>query len=258
MKRVILTTLLIVMPIFFIGCMGKTPYTKRHQLMLVSVEEENALGLQASNDILQKEKLSSDRVATQMVKRVGANIAKVADRNDFQWEFHLIDKDELNAFCLPGGKVFVYTGLLKVAKSEAQLATVMSHEIAHAIARHGAEKMSMQQATNIGKSLLTSALGITNSKWASTFDMAYGFGSSVGLVLPHSRKQESEADKIGLILMAKASYNPNDALNFWYNMQKLNQADGGFTFLRTHPTDSDRIESIKKLLPDIVKNYYKK
>ncbi len=258
MKRVILTTLLIVMPIFFIGCMGKTPYTKRHQLMLVSVEEENTLGLQASNNILKKEKLSSDKVAIQMVKKVGANIAKVADRSDFKWEFNLIDKDELNAFCLPGGKVFVYTGLLKVAKSESQLATVMSHEIAHAIARHGAEKMSMQQATNVGKNLLTSALGINNSKWTSTFDMAYGFGSNVGLVLPHSRKQESEADRIGLILMAKASYNPNDALEFWYNMQKLNQADEGFVFLRTHPTDSDRIENIKKLLPDIVKSYYKK
>lgn len=258
MKRVILITLLILVPIFFVGCMGKTPYTKRNQLMLVSVEEEKALGLQASGDILKTEKLSSDKMATQMLKRVGANIAKVADKSDFQWEFYLIDKDELNAFCLPGGKVFVYTGILKVAKSEAQLATVMSHEIAHAIARHGAEKMSMQQATDIGKGLLTSALGIANSEWAGAFDTAYGVGTSVGVVLPHSRKQESEADKIGLILMAKASYNPNDALEFWYNMQKLSQGDGGFAFLRTHPTDSTRIENIKKLLPDIIKNYYKK
>ena len=258
MKRVILTTLLVLTPIFFLGCMGKTPYTKRHQLMLVSVEEENALGLQASQDILKKEKLSSDKVATQMVKRVGANIAKVADRSDFKWEFHLIEKDVVNAFCLPGGKVFVYSGLLKIAKSEAEIATVIAHEVAHAIARHGAERMSMQQASNIGKSLLTSALGIQDSKWAGAFDMAYGVGANVGLVLPYSRKQEFEADRIGLILMAKASYNPNDALEFWYNMQKLNQGDGGFAFLRTHPTDSDRVENIKKLLPNIIKTYYKK
>lgn len=258
MKRVILATLLILTPIFFIGCMGKTPYTKRTQLMLVSPEEENALGLQASQDILAKEKLSSDRVATQMVKRVGSNIAKVADKSDFKWEFHLIDKDVVNAFCLPGGKVFVYTGLLKIAKSESEIATVIAHEVAHAIARHGAERISMQQASDIGKNLLTSALGIANSEWAGAFDTAYGIGANVGLVLPYSRKQEFEADKIGLILMAKASYNPNDALSFWYNMQKLNQGDSGLAFLRTHPTDDERIESIKKLLPDIIKNYYKK
>ncbi len=244
---------LVLISFFFTGCVvNKAPYTKRTQLVLVDKTEEERMGIEAASEILRTSKLSTDKRATAMVKEVGQAIARVSGEN-FNWEFHLIEDEVVNAFCLPAGKVFVYSGLLNLIENKDELATVIAHEVAHAIARHGVERMSMQQASEFGKNLITQALGVSNSKWASAFDMAYGLGSNVGLILPYSRKQEFEADKIGLILMAKAGYELNYALSFWNKMQKMNKGSGsGFAFLNTHPTDEERIKNIEKLIPNII------
>lgn len=244
--------------LFFImsGCgLATTPYTERSQFMLVSESEEVALGEQSRDEILKKSKLSEDKKLTEMVEQVGEAIAKVSGRDDFQWEFYLIEDKQVNAFCLPGGKVFVYSGLMKLVKSESELATVISHEVAHAIARHGAERMSMSKASTLGKSVISQALGLGSSEWAGTFDMAYGVGVNYGLILPYSREQEYEADRIGLILMEKAGFKLEDALSFWKSMNSLTDGSSGFDFASTHPSSQKRIAKIQELIPTIKSKY---
>lgn len=253
MKIIIKYILLILISFLFVSC-AKTPYTKRSQFIMMDVNQEMRLGLQEAKKILKSEKISRDRRKTAMVKRVGKKIAKVSAQNNFKWEFFLIDKDILNAFCLPGGKVFVYKGIFKAVKNEDQLAVVMGHEIAHALARHGAERMSMVQLSNIGKNILTKTLG--GSKYANIANIAYGMTQNYGLVLPYSRKFEYEADEIGLYLMTKAGYNPKEAIKFWQNMRKLKNGNNPPTFLSTHPADYNRIKKLKKLIPKALK-YYK-
>ncbi len=188
------------------------------------------------------------------VQRVGKRIAKAAAQPGYKWQFFVIEKDQLNAFCLPGGKVFVYTGLFKAVQNEDQLAVVMGHEIAHAIARHGAERMSMMQLGRMGKEIAAKTLG--GGQYSQAINQAYGVGETYGMVLPFSRKFEYEADEIGLYLMTKAGYNPNEAVRFWDNMRRLKQ--GSKTppeFLSTHPADLNRIKRIRSLIPIAQKNY---
>jgi len=236
------------------------PYTGRNHLVLVSQREESAMGVQAYQETLQKARLSRDRSSTEMIRRVGRRLAKVADRPDFQWEFNLVDDDKtVNAFCLPGGKVAVYSGLLPVARDEEGIAVVMGHEIAHALARHGAERMSQGMLANLGGQALSVALAKQPAATQQVYSQAYGVGVTLGVLLPYSRGQESEADHIGLILMAKAGYNPSRALEFWKRME---QASGGGSesplaaFTRTHPTDARRQEQIRQWLPEITRQYY--
>lgn len=233
------------------GC-ASVGMTGRRQLMLVSEGEEAALGLQAYQDVLSKSKVSADAKNTQLVNKVGAAIAAASGAN-YDWKFVLIDDKQVNAFCLPGGKVAVYTGILPYTQTEEGLAVVIAHEVAHALARHGAERMSQQMMMDTGLSLTGAALGQNANK--DLIMSALGLGSQVGVMLPYSRKHEYEADYIGLLLMAEAGYNPQAAVDFW---QRMSSAGGGAAqpeFLSTHPADASRIAEIKKHLPEAMQYY---
>ncbi len=233
------------------GC-STVPYTNRRQFNLVSEGEEDTLGAQAYAEVKSKNKISSDAQANAMVKRIGAAIAAAAEKPEYKWEFVVIDDPKtMNAFCLPGGRVAVYTGILPITQDENGLAVVMSHEVAHALARHGAERMSQQQIVGIGEQVAVQAGVIRTPAGLQMVQMAYG----VGVGLPHNRGQESEADHIGLILMAKAGYDPRAAVPFWERMKSA----GGQKppeFLSTHPSDEARIQKIKEELPEAL-TYYK-
>ena len=242
-----LSTLFIVI-FFMTGCGTTTvPVTGRSQVMLVSEKQTLDMGLKSYREFLEKAKISDDIEATKMVKRVGRKIAKVSNRDDFNWEFNLVENKQINAFCLPGGKVIVYTGILKVAKNEDQLATVMSHEIAHALARHGAERMSHSMISNSLYSLGSILVQSKAPQYSSTFKQAYGLGSQIGFMLTYSRKHEYEADEIGVYLMHKAGYDINEALKFWQNMKKQSKSTQP-EFMSTHPHSENRIKKISEII----------
>ncbi len=232
------------------GCgFQKVEHTNRTQLITMGHSQEMQLGLQASEQIKKenKEHLNSDKEFTQRVQTIGRKIAAVANRPDFKWEFHTISKDTLNAFCLPGGKVFVYKGILKAAKNDDQLATVIAHEIAHALAHHGAERASMNQIVGIGGQLLGAAVQAKVPQYHNSIAIAYGYGAQLGVVLPYSRTHELEADQIGLILMTQAGYDTKEALKFWENMGEASgKKQSGNDFFSTHPTNEKRIEQIRQ------------
>jgi predicted Zn-dependent protease len=231
-----------------VGC-ATVPYTNRKQFLLLSEGEETALGLQSFQEVMSQEKLSTDPAANALVAQVGSRIAAATGKN-YQWEFKVVDKpDTVNAFCLPGGKVVVYTGLLPVAKDEAGLAVVVGHEVAHAIARHGGERVSEGMLTNVGLQAVSAAMGAKDPETVKTVTGLLGAGVQVGVMLPFSRDQESEADRLGLIFMAKAGYDPEAAVGFW---QRMSQASQGAPpeFLSDHPSDARRIKQIQGWLPE--------
>jgi predicted Zn-dependent protease len=228
------------------GC-ATAPITGRSQLMLVSVEQETALGVQAYREMLQKEPVTDDPRYTAPVLRITERLEEAANRPDLRWEVSVIEEDKtVNAFALPGGKIGVYTGIFPVAQTEAGLAIIMGHELGHVIARHGAERMSQQLGAQILGTAL--AVGFQASPYANTIMAAYGLGAQVGVLLPYSRLQESEADRIGLILAAKAGYDPQAAVGVWRRMAKL-PGRRPPPFLSTHPAPESRIEDIQKFLP---------
>jgi len=236
------------------GC-ATNPYTGRDQLLLISSGQEQQLGKQARDDILSKEPVTKDPKYTGPVIKSGTRIADAAQRPDYDWEFHVIDKpDVVNAFALPGGYVFVYTGLFELAGTEPQLATVIGHEAAHIIARHGAERMSMSMVSGLGQQLALTALG-GGSQTANIFRVAFGVGANVGVILPYSRIQEYEADEIGLRLMAQAAYDPRNALDFWAKMVEKSGGNAPPAFLSTHPAGTDRIENIQAMMPEAMQVY---
>ncbi|MDD5716556.1 MAG: M48 family metallopeptidase [Sulfuricurvum sp.] len=232
------------------GC-ATTPVTNRTQFMMISPNEEMAMGVSEAQKVVQTSKISTDKALQERVRRIGQKIAAVSGRNDFEWEFTVIDDATPNAFCLPGGKVFFYTGILKITDNDDQIATVMGHEIAHALARHGAERMSMQNMSNMGAQVLATALNIP-SQYQGLYSQAYGITSQVGLILPYSRKFENEADQIGVYLMWKAGYNPSQALKFWENMARMSESSQKPpAFLSTHPADEERIRKIRDYIPHL-------
>jgi metalloendopeptidase OMA1, mitochondrial len=240
------------------GC-ATAPYTGRKQVLMVSQEQELSLGYQAFKQIKGKSRPSQDQALQARVRRVGERIAQAADRPDYQWEFIVFDDDKnANAFCLPGGKVGIYTGLFKYLKSDGDLATVISHEAAHALARHAGERLSQSTLAQMGGTALSIGLGALGvSPTAGRVAMqGYGLGTQVGVLLPYSRVQESEADRIGLILMAKAGYDPELAVQFWerFATGKKDQAQVP-QFLSTHPSDATRIQNIRAHLPE-ARQYY--
>lgn len=229
------------------GC-ATTPVTNRTQFMMISPDQEMALGATEAKKVVESSKISTDKVLQDRVKRIGQRIAAVSGRSDFAWEFTVIQDDTPNAFCLPGGKVFFYTGILKITENDDQIATVMGHEIAHALARHGAERMSMQTASNVGAQVLAAALNVP-AQYQNLYSQAYGITSQVGLILPYSRKFEHEADQIGVYLMVKAGYNPAQAIKFWENMARLStNSQKPPAFLSTHPADGERIREIREYI----------
>jgi len=235
----------------FLAACEAAPVTGRKQLVLMSDSESTKMGLDAYQKILKESKLSTDQTLIARVRRVGSRIAVASGRTDFKWEFNVIVDDTPNAFALPGGKVGVNTGLFKVAKNDDQLAAVMAHEVGHAIARHGAERMSQQMAVQVGLSSLGLS-GDSGSQYAQFAAMA----ATLGVVLPFSRTQEAEADHIGIIMMAKAGYDPHGAVALWENFTKLG-GDRQPEFLSTHPAPESRIQNLKALLPEAMAIYNK-
>lgn len=239
------------------GCLGlgscgcrSTPITKRPQLMLVPEAKEISLGLQAYQETIAGETASSNRAFVSMVQRVGQRIAAVSQRSDFQWEFNLIADPQQNAFCLPGGKVAIYEGILPVCQDEAGLAVVMSHEIAHALARHGGERMSHGMAVDGAKVLLDKVAGKYVPAKKDLLMQAYGVGSKYAVLLPYNRRQESEADHIGLKLMAQAGYDPAAAPGFWTRFGEMKGGGQSAEFLSTHPSDHRRASDLQALMPE--------
>ncbi len=225
------------------------PYTGRSQLNFLSSDEEMALGRQAAQQVARTERPSRDAAKIAAVNRVGRAIASVANMPGARWEFHVIDKNEPNAFCLPGGIIFVYSGIFRYARGDDQLAAVIAHEVAHALARHGGERMSRQMAIALPGAAAAAAIGSNNPAMGQVFGSVYGIGAQVGATLPHSRQQEYEADRIGLILMAKAGYDPQAAVAFWRNMRAAG-GPGVPAFLSTHPANDQRIQAIVAALPE--------
>lgn len=208
----------------------------------------------------QAEKISTDPQVNELVQRVGRRIAAAANEHlpNAQWEFVVFDSPQANAFCLPGGKVGVYTGILPITRDEAGLATVMGHEVGHAAANHGGERMSQQLAAQTGGQLLGVALSGSDPRIQSAFQLAYPLGAQVGVLLPFGRAQESEADRMGLTYMARAGYDPEAAVGFWERFAQYNASQGGKggpAFLRTHPVDEVRIKQIKEWLPEARAQY---
>ncbi len=239
-----------------IGC-STVPYTNRTRLMMLPESEDSALGLAAYKEVLSQEKILNHPEATRLVLRVGRAIAQVADKPDFDWEFTVIDDpDMVNAFALPGGKVAVYSGLFAVAVDEAGLATVIGHEIAHALARHGAERMSQGMALQgLGAGLSIATSGQSAGVQQAVMQ-AYGLGAQVGVMLPFSRHMESEADQIGLMLMAKAGYDPKASIGLWERMGALSDGQKPPEFLSTHPTYDTRISQFSQWMPE-AEGYYR-
>ena len=242
------------------GC-STVPVTGRSQFNIMSADQEMQLGLTSFDELKKQTPISNDAATKALVERVGKRIAAVSsnDMPNAKWEFVVFESKEANAFCLPGGKVGVYTGILPITKDEAGLATVIGHEVAHAVARHGGERMSQAQAVQTGGQLFGTAVNAYDPKWVSAAQVAYGVTSQVGLALPHSRKQEAEADEIGLIYMARAGYDPEAAVQFWQRFGAYNQQQGGGgstpAFLRTHPTDEARVKHLQELMPKAKAQY---
>lgn len=259
MKRIHLRlSSILILSLWLLSCRS-TPVTDRKQFILIPESQEIALGLTAYQDVLAKSKLSTDAAKIGLVRRVGERIAAVANKPDYKWEFNLIDDDKtVNAFALPGGKVAVYTGILPLTQNDAGLATVLAHEISHAIARHGGERMTTGLLAQLGLAAMDLTLAAKNQDPGTiqALNVAYGTGTQVALLLPFSRKQESEADHIGLINMARAGYEPKEALGFWERMSKLDKKAAP-EFLSTHPSDATRIKQIEQWLPDAEKEYQK-
>lgn len=243
------------------------PITGRSQLSLVSASEMNSMSFQQYDEFLKQNELSTNKSETAMVKRVGVNIQRAVEKyftqnnlsselEGYKWDFNLIESKDANAWAMPGGKVVVYTGILPITKDETGLAVVMGHEIAHAIAQHGAERMSQGLLQQLGGVALSVALQNEPGTTQNLFMTAYGVGTTVGVMLPFSRTHESEADHLGLIFMAMAGYDPNAAVDFWTRMA----TQGGQKppeWLSTHPSDETRIADLKKELPEAL-SYYKK
>ncbi|MCD7931250.1 MAG: M48 family metallopeptidase [Tannerellaceae bacterium] len=240
------------------GC-GSVPLTGRRQVLLVSDQEVLSASLTQYNDYIKTAKVSHNTAAVDQVTRVGKRIAAatevymkangLADEvKNFSWEFNVVDDPQVNAFCMPGGKIVVYTGLLNLVSSDDELAVVMGHEVAHAVAKHANERMSQQVLSEVGGSLLGAAVSGSSTAVQAVAGTVYGLGSQYGVMLPYSRKHELEADHLGLIFMAMAGYNPDAAVTFWQKMA----AQGSKTpeLMSTHPSDANRIKEIQRLLPE--------
>jgi predicted Zn-dependent protease len=249
-----------------IGSCSTVPVTGRRQLNLISDSTVLPMSAQQYEEFLSSHKVVRNTKDADMVQRVGRRIQGAVERyfaqhnlsidlKGYAWEFNLVDSKEVNAWCMPGGKVVVYTGILPIAVDETGLAVVMGHEIAHAVAKHGNERMSQALVTQLGGTALSVALESYPEQTQALWMAAFGVGSQVGILLPYSRLQESEADRLGLIFMAMAGYDPNEAPRFWGRMAAEKGGAVPPEFLSTHPSDKTRIEKIKEEIPEAMKYY---
>ena len=247
----------------------QNPITGRNQLALVSESQMQEMAVSQYRQFLNESKVvsSSQSKDAEMVRRVGSRIASAVttfyrgkglskELEGYQWEYNLVQSNDVNAWCMPGGKIVVYTGILPVAQNEAALAVVVGHEVAHAVAKHGQERMSQGLVQQLGGVALSVALSSKTAETQNLFMQAYGVGSNVFGVLPHSRKQELEADRLGLIYTALAGYNPREAVPLWQRMASLGNGQKPPEFLSTHPAEQTRIQQLQAHMSEALK-YYK-
>jgi predicted Zn-dependent protease len=257
--------------IFFLFCVmcsscTTVPLTGRRQLDFIPAETMLSMSYQQYDDFLKSNKLSTNQAQIQMVETVGQRIQKAVEKymaennlsgrlKDYKWEFTVVESETVNAWCMPGGKVVVYTGIFPVAQDDKGLAVVLAHEIAHAIAQHGNERMSEGLLADLGGVALSTALQNKPEETKNLWMTAFNVGTQYGVLLPYSRLQESEADHLGLIFMSMAGYDPNAAVAFWERMSKLQEGKFNLEFLSTHPSDQTRINKIKAEIPEAMKYY---
>jgi len=236
--------------IYYFGNRDVVPITGRSHVVGMSTDQEMQLGLQSYREVLNQNNVVTDGKYPALVKSVGERIAKVAENNEFEWEFNVLESPEINAFCLPGGKVAVYTGILPVAQDEDGLAVIMGHEISHALARHGAERMAHQRLAQLGQLALGMSVSDMDEGQRRAVMGAFGLGAQYGFMLPFSREHESEADYMGLILMARACFDPNKAPLFWERMAESASRSGQPPeFMSTHPSSDTRIQQLREWMP---------
>ena len=252
-------SLIIVILFLSLSC-TTVPITGRQQFSILPNSAMISMSLQQYNEFLKNNKISSNQEQTQMVKKVGRKIQMAVeqyftDKNmsyalkDYKWEFNLIESEGKNAWAMPGGKVVVYEGILPITKDEAGLAVVMGHEIAHAIAKHGNERMSQGLIAQMGGMALSKALAEKPEKTEQLWMTVFGVGAQFGVMLPFSRLQETEADHLGLIFMAIAGYDPDEAVEVWKRMAQMKEGQTPPKFLSTHPSNETRIRKIKETIP---------
>lgn len=267
MKQIIISFVIAVVTVFLFQTCSSVPLTGRSQLNMIPAGEMLTMSYQQYDQFLKENKLSTNQSAVNMVKQTGTNIKDAVERymkqnnlsdrlEGYRWEFNLVEDEMINAWCMPGGKVVVYTGILPVTQNETGLAVVMGHEIAHAIAEHGNERMSQQLLQQAGAVGLMVAMKDEPVQTQAMWMAVYGVGTQVGIMLPYSRTHESEADRLGLIFMAMAGYDPREAPKFW---QRMASQGGGQPpeFLSTHPSHETRIENLNNWIPEAMQ-YYKK
>lgn len=248
------------------GC-SSVPITGRKQVLLVSDQEVLTSSLSQYSDFIKKAPISTNATESAMVTRVGKKIAAATENYlranglsseipNFQWEFHLVKSNDVNAFCMPGGKIVVYEGLMKLINRDDELGVVLGHEVAHAVAKHSNERISQQMLAQYGAQVLGGVLSNKSDAVQQIAGQVYGLGAQYGVMLPFSRKHELEADKMGLVLMSMAGFDPNYAVSFW---QKMAQSGGQQVpeLMSTHPSDARRIADIQKELPAIRSQYFK-
>ncbi len=249
----------IISTLLILASCGSVPLTGRKQVLLVSDQEVLQAGLTQYTEYMSGAKLSSNAKSSAMVKSVGEKMAAATEQylvangfkselSNFSWEFNLVQNNEVNAFCLPGGKIVVYEGLLSVAQTEAELAVVIGHEIGHAVAKHSNERLSQEIMTQYGMAILSAALSQKSAAVQTIATSVFGLGAQVGVMLPYSRKHEYEADYMGIVFMEMAGYDSSSAVDFWTKMASGN--GNASDFLSTHPSDSKRISQIQKRIPE--------
>lgn len=247
------------------GC-STVPVTGRNQLDLIPASTMLSMSDQQYGTFLSSHQLSTNREQTELVKRVGARIqgAVVAyfrgqnmsgQLNGYSWQFNLIESKEANAWCMPGGRVVVYSGILPVTRTESGLAVVLAHEIAHAVAEHGRERMSHELLAQLGGMALSEAVAKKPEQTRQIYMTAFGLGAQYGALLPFSRLQENEADHLGLIFMAMAGYDPHEALSLWRRMSQNSSGQAPPEFMSTHPSDATRIAKIEQEMPEAMRYY---
>ena len=254
--------------LLFLAACSSVPLTGRKQMLLVSDSEVLSSSLTQYSDYMKTATKSTSKNGSAMVTRVGKKIAAATEQylknngleseiKNFSWEFNLVKDDQVNAFCMPGGKIVVYEGLMQLVDSDDELAVVVGHEVAHAVAKHSNERMSQQLMAQYGAQIIGQALSNKSAAVQQIGNSVYGLGAQYGVMLPFSRKHESEADYMGLVFMTMAGYNPEVAVNFW---QKMSAGKSGATpeFMSTHPSDATRISDIQKYLPELEKYKAKK
>jgi predicted Zn-dependent protease len=259
MKKLIFLSLLAVL----VSACSSVVLTGRKQLLLVSDADVLSMSATAYKQFVDSVPASKNLTQIALVKKVGVNISQAVENYlktnglesevaNLKWEFALVQDTSVNAFCMPGGKVVFFEGILPMTKTEAGMAVVMGHEIAHAVAKHANERMSQQMAAQFGSGIADMLLSNKSAATRQTINVLYGIGAQVGVILPYSRKHEYEADRLGLIFMAMAGYDPNEAVAFWERMS-ANSKGSNFEFMSTHPSDEKRIANMKAVLPEALK-----